>query len=89
MAPVTNGAAKLVPPRLVAEPRAARLSIGSPGPPSPRLPMELLRFDSLSGRPRRSQATTGMTQGWRVIAELPTAPWLPAAATTSAPRRAA
>jgi hypothetical protein len=33
--------------------------------------MELPKFDSLMGLPIRSQATTGMAQGWRVIAELP------------------
>ena len=35
----------------------------SPGALSPRLPIELPRFDSWIGIPRRSQATTGMTHG--------------------------
>ena len=35
----------------------------SPGALKPRLPIELPRFDSFIGRPRRSQATTGITHG--------------------------
>src|SRR2546429_7508853 len=74
MAPVTKGTATLVPPNVMRPPSAPRLVTSSPGAPSPRLPIEPPRFDCWIGRPRRSYATTGMTQGWRVIAELPMAP---------------
>lgn len=46
----------------------------SPGALNPRLPIELPRFDALSGLPWASQAATGITHGWRVMAELPTVP---------------
>ncbi len=74
MAPVTNGVAALVPPNECGLPAAPRLVIFSPGAANPRLPTELLRFDSRVGLPRWSHAITGKTQGCRVIAELPTVP---------------
>ena len=74
IAPVTNGTATLVPPSVRGSPLVPRLVMPAPGAKSPRLPIELLKFDSFSGLPWRSHATTGMTQGWRVIAELPSVP---------------
>ena len=74
MVPATKGAATLVPPEMSDPPTAPRPVILSPGARRPRLPMVLPRFDRPTGRPWRSQAATGMTQGWRVIAELPIAP---------------
>src|SRR6266481_6164783 len=88
-APVTKGAATLVPPEGVALPSVPRLVMPSPGALRPRRPMEFPKLDSLSGLPRPSQAITAMTHGCRVMAVLPTVPWLPAAATTIAPRFAA
>ena len=44
-APVTNGAAALVPPKVSGLPSAPRLVIPSPGAPSPRRPIELPRFE--------------------------------------------
>ena len=61
--PVTKGTATLVPLSVTRWPSAARLVMLSPGALKPRLPIELPRFDSFIGRPRRSQATTGMTHG--------------------------
>ena len=72
--PVTKGTATLVPPSVSEDPAAPRLVMPAPGARKPRLPMELPRFDSFVGRPARLQATTGMTQGWRVMAELPRVP---------------
>src|SRR5947207_5497545 len=86
MAPATNGAATLVPPVVSGPPAAARPVIFVPGALRPRLPIALPRFEPPAGRPWRSQATTGMTQGCRVIAEPPMTPWFPAAATMSTPR---
>jgi hypothetical protein len=74
MVPVTKGAAALVPLKVRGLPLVPRLVMFCPGALSPRLPIESLKFDSLVGRPPSSQLTTGITQGWRVIAELPTAP---------------
>src|ERR1700736_2752046 len=74
IAPVTKGAATLVPPEGSAFPLALRLVTPSPGALNPRRPMELPRFDWLSGFPSRSQPATGITHGWRVITELPTTP---------------
>ena len=63
VAPVTNGTATLVPPSVSDCPSAPRLVTRSPGALRPRLPIELPRFESFIGLPRRSQATTGMTHG--------------------------
>src|SRR5258708_3545236 len=49
--PVTNGAAALVPPNIAGLPSVPRLVIFSPGAASPRLPIELPRFDSVVGLP--------------------------------------
>src|SRR5271155_2580972 len=72
IAPVTKGAAALVPPKVFAFPSIPRLVIFSPGALSPHLPMDFPKFDSLSGLPSRLQATTGITHECRVMAELPT-----------------
>src|SRR5215467_6611452 len=72
--PVTNGVAALVPPEVNGFPSGPRLVTASPGAIRPRRAIELPRLDTASGRPARSQATTGMTQGWRVIAEPPMVP---------------
>jgi hypothetical protein len=61
--PVTKGAATLVPPSVSGCPSALKLVTASPGAVKPRLPIELPRFDSFIGLPRRLQATTGMTHG--------------------------
>jgi hypothetical protein len=74
MAPVTKGAAALVPPSVWDLPLVPRLVTFSPGALSPLLPRELPRFDSFSGLPSASQAATGITQEWRVTAEPPTVP---------------
>jgi hypothetical protein len=74
MTPVTNGAAALVPLEMIGCPLAPRLVMPSPGAMSPRRAIELPTFDAAIGRPLPSQATTGITPGWRVIAELPTVP---------------
>ena len=73
--PVTNGVA--TPLSTAAE----RLAVGaqelvtvSPGAITPCREIELLRLDMASGLPAKLQATTGMTHGWRVMAELPTVP---------------
>jgi hypothetical protein len=50
---------------------------------------DIRRVDEGIRCPRRSYATTGITHGWRVIAELHKVPWLPAAAITTTPLRAA
>src|SRR5262245_59169686 len=72
--PVTKGVAALVPPEVNGCPLGPRLVTASPGAIRPRRAIELPRLDTASGLPARSQATTGMTQGWRVIAEPPTVP---------------
>ena len=74
IAPVTKGTATLVPPSVSDCPSAPRLVMPSPGALKPRLPIDAPRFDSFVGLPRRSQPTTGMTHGWRVMAELPRVP---------------
>ena len=51
IAPVTKGAAALVPPNVSGLPSVPRLVTFSPGAASPRLPMELPRFDSVVGLP--------------------------------------
>jgi hypothetical protein len=51
MAPVTKGAAALVPPNERGLPSVPRLVISWPGALRPCLPTELPRFDSLSGLP--------------------------------------
>src|SRR4051794_28123472 len=53
-APVTNGAATLVPDDVTDVPSGARLATPSPGAPTPRLPIERPRFDCDSGRPVRA-----------------------------------
>src|SRR5215468_6973825 len=89
IAPVTKGAAALVPPNVRGLPSVPRLVTLSPGALSPRLPIDPPKFDWLTGQPWRSQAATGITHQWLVMVELPTVPWLPAAATVITPRRAA
>ena len=74
IAPVTKGAAALVPPNGCGLPFVPRLVTFSPGALSPRLPIELPKFDSLSGLPCILQAATGITHEWLVMAELPTIP---------------
>src|SRR5881227_1489776 len=73
-APVTKGVAALVPLEVNGCLLAPRLVIPSPGAIRPRRAIELPRLETARGLPARSQATTGMTQGWRVIAEPPTVP---------------
>src|SRR5262249_16129220 len=73
-APVTNGAAALVPPSVSRPFRAPVLLTLSPGALKPRGPMEPPRFDWPKVRPPKSQATTGITQGCRVTAVPPTVP---------------
>ena len=51
MAPVTKGAAALVPAKVPGLPSVPRLVMFSPGAASPRRPMELPRFDSAVGLP--------------------------------------
>ena len=84
--PVTKGAAALVPPDICCLPFVPRLMIPKPGAIKPRWPMERPRFDLEMGRPRRSQAATGITPACEVITEFPTNPWFPLAATTITPR---
>src|SRR5262245_46968366 len=72
--PVTKGVAALVPLEVNGCPLAPRLVTASPGAIKPRREIELPRLDTASGLPVISQATTGTTQGWRVIAEPPTVP---------------
>ncbi len=86
IAPVTKGAAALVPQNVFDCPSVPRLAMFCPGAASPLLPMEPPRFDSIKGAPRWSTAMTRITEGWPVRVELPTVPWLPAAATVMAPR---
>jgi hypothetical protein len=45
IAPVTNGVAALVPPKVSGLPSAPRLVMASPGALRPRLPIELPKFD--------------------------------------------
>src|SRR5438132_11640604 len=89
IAPVTKGAAALVPPDICGLPFVPRLVIPTPGAIRPRRPIDHPKFDSGRGLPRKSQAATGITAGWRVITELPTRLSLPAAVTTITPREAA
>ncbi len=63
IAPVTNGAAALVPPNFPDPPPGPRLAMFSPGALKPCLPIEEPRLDAAITRPLESQATTGMTQG--------------------------
>ncbi len=63
IAPVTNGAAALVPLNVTGFPSGPRLTMFSPGAASPYLPMELPRFDSAVGLPCESHPTTEITQG--------------------------
>jgi len=51
IAPVTKAVAKLVPARVRNWPCGLRLVTSSPGAPSPRLPIELPKFDWTIGRP--------------------------------------
>lgn len=51
MAPVTKGAAALVPPDVCGLPFVPRLVTFSPGALNPLRPIELPRFDSRSGLP--------------------------------------
>ena len=74
IAPVTKGAAALVPLKVLGLPSDPRLVTPSPGALNPRRPIEPPKLDSLSVLPCELQAATGMTHGWRVIAELPTVP---------------
>src|SRR6185369_10921814 len=60
IAPVTNGAAALVPPMVYGLPSVPRLVTFSPGALTPRRPMEQPRLESPSGRPCRLQAATGI-----------------------------
>jgi hypothetical protein len=76
VAPVTKGAATLVPLEGNPFPSAPRLVKPSPGAQS--TPTNgTTRFDKPSGRPRLSQAVTATTAGCRVMAVLPTVPWFP------------
>lgn len=63
IAPVTKGAAALVPPEVWGWPFVPRLMMFCPGAPNPRLPMELPKFDSEVGRPSKSQPMTAITHG--------------------------
>lgn len=74
IAPVTKGVAALVPPKERGLPSAPRLATSKFGALSPRRPMELPKLDSEVGLPWASQPVTGITQGWRMIAELPKVP---------------
>src|SRR5262249_1613719 len=73
-APVTNGAAMLVPDVETSAPSGSRQVTPSPGAERPQRPIEAPRLDIPSTRPPRSQATTGITQGCLVTALLPTVP---------------
>ena len=66
-APVTNGVAALVPPIVILFITRCLVS-ASPGVRSSQRPFVSAIFEK-----RRSYAITGMTQGWPVMAELPTA----------------
>lgn len=70
-APVTKGAAALVPPRHSGLPSTPRLTISTPGAQSPRIATDRPRFVLCIGDPWRSQATTGIAHACRVMAELP------------------
>src|ERR1700674_5614506 len=74
MAPVTNGAAALVPPNVSDLPSGPRLVMFSPGASRPRLPIELPRLEWLVGLPCPSHPATGIGQEWRERAEPPTSP---------------
>ncbi len=62
-APVTNGAAALVPLRATDWSWVLRLTIRSPGAANPLRPIARPRLLSRIGIPLRLMATTGMTQG--------------------------
>jgi hypothetical protein len=68
--PETKGTAALLPLNVAWPPDAARLVISCPGALRPLRPIEAPRLDSGSTMPWPSQATTGITHGWRVMAEL-------------------
>ena len=70
MLPVTNGTAKLVPLNVISWPLGPRLVMRSPGAMRPRLPTEELRLEVPRWTSALPQAVTGITQEWRVIAEL-------------------
>src|ERR671922_1964742 len=70
IAPVTKGAAMLLPPEGAELPSVPRLVTPSPGALRPRRPMEFPKLDFSTGLPRRSQAVTAMTHGCRVMAVL-------------------
>jgi len=89
MTPLTNAAAALVPPGSVVWPSGVRPRRRPPGARTPRAPADRDRFVSDKGAPRWSQAPTGITHGFRISVELPIAAWLPLAATTRTPCRAA
>ncbi len=72
IAPVTKGAATLVPPNVCGLPFVPRLVMFSPGALSPRLPIELPRFDSLSGLPRRVARDHGNDPGMAGYCGAPT-----------------
>jgi hypothetical protein len=82
IAPVTKGAAMLVPRNVSGCRTALKLVTEAPVAHIPRLPIEPPRLDSSRGLPQRSQPTTGITPECRVMAVLPRVRWLPAAATT-------
>src|SRR5215469_15145864 len=71
--PVTNGAAALVPPKLRGLLSLPKAATSTPGARRPRLPIEAPRLEDSVGSPFAPQAATGITQGCRVIAELPIA----------------
>ena len=74
MVPVTNGVAALVPVSMCDEFPAPRLTISSPGAPSPFLPIEAPMLDRFNGRPCWLYAATGMTAGCCVSVLPPTVP---------------
>ena len=77
IAPVTKGAATLVPERVIGGPPAFKLVTASPGAARPRLPIEMPRLNYSVSLPSIVQAATGITQGWRVITELQVCPDCP------------
>ena len=74
IAPVTNGAATLVPSKELVAVDVPRLVMFPPGAVSPRPPIDLPMFESGDGLPLAVQAATGITHGCRVNTELPTVP---------------
>lgn len=63
IAPLTKGAAMLVPPEIAGSPSKRRLVTPAPGPASPRRPIDAPRFETPIGAPIASHPVTGMTQG--------------------------